>query len=124
MTATAQPGISSSAEAGIRALAVSLFAFGFVRMLPGDPARLIAGPDATLQDVNSVRERLGLSQRRAGEVLGGGPRSFQKYESGTQAVSVPMSLLLTLLSNDPSRLNELPGAAPLRTSRRTGRKSV
>jgi glutathione transport system permease protein len=43
-------------------LAVSLFAFGFVRALPGDPARLIAGPEATLQDVNSVRERLGLDQ--------------------------------------------------------------
>jgi len=27
-------------------------------------------------------------QRRAGEVLGGGPRAFQKYESGKQTVSV------------------------------------
>ena len=43
-------------------IAVSLFAFGFVRLLPGDPARLIAGPEATLQDVNSVRERLGLDR--------------------------------------------------------------
>src|SRR5579875_2932395 len=43
-------------------LAVSLFAFGFVHALPGDPARLIAGPEATLQDVNSVRERLGLDR--------------------------------------------------------------
>ncbi len=43
-------------------LAVSLFAFGFVRLLPGDPARLVAGPEATLSDVNSVRERLGLDR--------------------------------------------------------------
>lgn len=43
-------------------LMVSLFAFGFVRLLPGDPARLIAGPDATQQDVLAVRERLGLDR--------------------------------------------------------------
>ncbi len=62
------------------------------------------------EEVARVRARLGLSQRKAGELLGGGPRAFQKYESGTQAVSVPMSLLLTLLANDPSRLQELSGS--------------
>ena len=50
----------------------------------------VLGPD----EVAQVREKLRLSQRRAGEVLGGGPRAFQKYESGKQAVSVPMSNLL------------------------------
>jgi len=50
---------------------------------------------------------VGLSQRKAGELLGGGPRAFQKYESGKQAVSVPMNNLLRLLSNDPSRLHEI-----------------
>ena len=60
-------------------------------------------------DVAAVRARLGLSQRKAGELLGGGPRAFQKYEAGTQAVSSPMSHLLTLLANDPKRLEELRG---------------
>ena len=41
-------------------LAVSVFVFAFVRLLPGDPARLVAGPDATAQDVELVREELGL----------------------------------------------------------------
>ena len=41
---------------------VSLFSFGFVRMLPGDPARLLAGPDATLQEVRAVRISLGLNK--------------------------------------------------------------
>jgi glutathione transport system permease protein len=41
-------------------VAVSIFVFGFVRLLPGDPARLVAGPDATAQDVASVRADLGL----------------------------------------------------------------
>ena len=66
----------------------------------------VLGPD----EVAVARERLGLSQRKAGAILGGGPRAFQKYEAGSQAVSVPMSRLLTLLSNDPKRLRELPGA--------------
>jgi glutathione transport system permease protein len=43
-------------------LCVSLFSFGFVRLLPGDPARLLAGPDATLEDVQAVRQSLGLDQ--------------------------------------------------------------
>ena len=41
-------------------LVVSIFVFGFVRLLPGDPARLIAGPDASQQDVLAVRASLGL----------------------------------------------------------------
>ena len=58
-------------------------------------------------DVARVRKSLGLNQRKAGQLLGGGPRAFQKYESGTQAVSVPMSNLLRLLAADPSRLQEI-----------------
>jgi HTH-type transcriptional regulator / antitoxin MqsA len=37
-------------------------------------------------EVAAVRSRLGLSQRKAGEVLGGGPRAFQKYEAGRRSV--------------------------------------
>jgi HTH-type transcriptional regulator/antitoxin MqsA len=59
------------------------------------------------KEVAKVREALGLSQRKAGEVLGGGPRAFQKYESGKQAVSTPMSHLLRLLEKDPARLKEI-----------------
>jgi len=66
----------------------------------------VLGPE----EVAAARARLGLSQRKAGELLGGGPRAFQKYEAGSQAVSVPMSRLLTLLANNPKRLGELPGA--------------
>lgn len=62
------------------------------------------------KQVAVVRARLKLSQRMAGKLLGGGPRAFQKYEAGTQAVSVPMSRLLTLLANDPKRLRELRSA--------------
>lgn len=43
-------------------VAVSVFVFAFVRLLPGDPARLVAGPDATERDVALVREELGLDR--------------------------------------------------------------
>ena len=41
---------------------VVTFVFFFVRLIPGDPARPVAGEQATLQDVEAVRERLGLNQ--------------------------------------------------------------
>jgi len=59
------------------------------------------------QEVAQIRSKLKLSQRRAGELLGGGARAFQKYESGEQQVSVPMTNLLRLLDKDPRRLAEL-----------------
>ena len=58
-------------------------------------------------EVRAIRLRLKLSQRKAGEILGGGPRAFQKYESGEVLVSRPMTQLLRLLSRDPKRLQEL-----------------
>ncbi len=61
----------------------------------------------TPTEVKAIRKRLKLSQRKAGEILGGGVRAFQKYESGKTMVSQPMSNLLRLLRNDPGRLDEL-----------------
>ncbi|MBO0603182.1 glutathione ABC transporter permease GsiC [Sporosarcina sp. E16_3] len=43
-------------------LIVSILIFLFVHMIPGDPARLVAGEDATLADVEMVRKELGLDQ--------------------------------------------------------------
>ncbi|QAA21662.1 nickel ABC transporter permease [Sporolactobacillus terrae] len=41
---------------------ISLFVFLFVHLIPGDPARLIAGQDATAKDVAVVRQKLGLDK--------------------------------------------------------------
>jgi glutathione transport system permease protein len=41
-------------------LAVSALVFLFVHLLPGDPARLVAGPDASPQDIAAVRSEMGL----------------------------------------------------------------
>ena len=43
-------------------LGVSLGAFVFLHAIPGDPARLLAGPDATLADVQGVAAALGLDR--------------------------------------------------------------
>jgi glutathione transport system permease protein len=43
-------------------LGVSLGAFVFLHAIPGDPARMLAGPDATIEDVRAVRSRLGLDR--------------------------------------------------------------
>ncbi|MFT4005078.1 MAG: ABC transporter permease subunit [Lacrimispora sp.] len=41
---------------------VITFVFFFVRLIPGDPARLVAGEQATQQDVEAVRVQLGLDK--------------------------------------------------------------
>jgi peptide/nickel transport system permease protein len=43
-------------------LAVSLLTFGLAVLLPADPARMVAGPSASVQTVNSIRHELGLDQ--------------------------------------------------------------
>ncbi len=57
--------------------------------------------------IKALREKLGLTQREASDLLGGGPNSFQKYENGTVEISQAMLNLLRLLANDPARLKEL-----------------
>lgn len=60
-------------------------------------------------EIKAIRKKLNLTQRHAGEILGGGPRAFQKYENGKVTASKPMSNLLIILSHDPKRLKELEG---------------
>lgn len=43
-------------------LGVAVVVFLFIHALPGDPARLAAGPDATVQEVQLLRERFGLDK--------------------------------------------------------------
>lgn len=53
---------------------VVTFVFFFVRLIPGDPAQLVAGPQATLEDIEVVRESLGLNEPI--------PTQFAKYVTG------------------------------------------
>jgi HTH-type transcriptional regulator / antitoxin MqsA len=64
-------------------------------------------PLMTPPEIVRIRHKLGLSQREAGALFGGGYRAFQKYEAGEVTTSEPMANLLRLVDRHPELLNEL-----------------
>ena len=59
------------------------------------------------EEIKRIRQALGLTQREAGEVIGGGPNAFQKYESGDILLSKGMSNFLRLLEKHPEDVPSL-----------------
>ena len=59
------------------------------------------------EEIRRIRKRLGLTQEAAGDLIGGGPRAFQKYESGDLLPSRAVCNALLLLNHDPSSLTVL-----------------
>jgi HTH-type transcriptional regulator / antitoxin MqsA len=51
--------------------------------------------------IRAIREACGLSQQAAARVFGGGPKAFEKYESGEVAPSSAMTRLLLLAARRP-----------------------
>ena len=43
-------------------IVISIIIFMFVRLIPGDPARQIGGPTATIGEIENIRHELGLDQ--------------------------------------------------------------
>ena len=60
-------------------------------------------------EIRRICKKLHLSQEAAGQVIGGGPRAFQKYESGDLLPSRAVSSALLLLDHDPEALSVLMG---------------
>ena len=58
-------------------------------------------------EIRRIRKKLHLTQEVAGLVVGGGPRAFQKYESGDLLPSRAISSALVLLDHDPKALTVL-----------------
>ena len=56
------------------------------------------------EEIRHIRKKLRLSQEVAGLLIGGGPRAFQKYESGDLLPSRAVSSALVLLDHDPKAL--------------------
>jgi len=52
--------------------------------------------------IRAIREACGLSQQEAARVFGGGPKAFEKYESGEVAPSSSMVRLLLLAAKRPN----------------------
>ncbi len=87
-------------------LAVSVLTFGLAVLLPADPARMVAGPSASVQTVNSIRHELGLDKPileqfviYLGKVLRGDlGRSYKQSVNVTELLlsRLPATLLLML----------------------------
>lgn len=73
------------------------------------------------EEIRRIRKRLRLSQSAAGELIGGGPRAFQKYESGDLLPSRAISSALVLLDHQPNALGVLEARSGV--SGRRARKS-
>lgn len=71
-------------------------------------------PDDALapDEIRAIRERLGLTQLEAGELLGGGPSAFTKYEAGTVKPAAAVNNLLRLLKANPDMIATLRGGEP------------
>ena len=63
----------------------------------------------TGQQIKAIRERLGLSQAKAAQLMGGGANAFSKYERGEVTQSVAMNQLLRVLDAVPGALGTLEG---------------
>jgi HTH-type transcriptional regulator/antitoxin MqsA len=59
------------------------------------------------EQIRRIRKKLHLTQEAAGIIIGGGPRAFQKYESGDLLPSRAISSALLLLDHDPAALSLL-----------------
>lgn len=73
-----------------------------LHILKAKAANLLAPPE-----VRRVRKTLGLTQREAGLILGGGPNAFQKYETAELVPSKAISNLLRVLEAHPAALEVL-----------------
>ncbi len=56
------------------------------------------------EEIRRIRKKLHLTQEAAGQMIGGGPRAFQMYESGDRLPSRAISSALVLLDHDPKAL--------------------
>jgi DNA-binding transcriptional regulator YiaG len=80
-------------------------------MVPKRPSKPAAAkaPELTPDDIRRIREKLGLSHVEAGELLGGGPRAFTKYEGSSINPTASTANVLRMLDADPSALATLTG---------------
>ena len=60
--------------------------------------------------IASVRKKLDLDQREAGEIFGGGVNAFSRYENGKTKPPVALVKLLKVLDRHPELLGEVRAA--------------
>ena len=62
----------------------------------------------TTTDIRRIRKKLGLTQKQAGEIIGGGANAFSRYETGKAYPTRGTENFLRLLDRHPELLKELP----------------
>ena len=63
--------------------------------------------------IASVRKKLDLDQREAGEIFGGGVNAFSRYENGRTKPPLALVKLLKVLDRHPDFLTEIKGRVAL-----------
>ncbi len=61
------------------------------------------------EEIRALRQQLDLTQVEAGELIGGGPRAFTKYEAGSVKPTAAVVNLLRLLEANPKAITTLKG---------------
>jgi HTH-type transcriptional regulator/antitoxin MqsA len=61
----------------------------------------------TTDEIKAIRKKLNLTQEKASALFGGGIRAFHKYESGENAQSRPLDILLKLMDSGKVSLDDL-----------------
>lgn len=61
----------------------------------------------TSVEVRQIRKKLKLTQKDAGDLFGGGPNAFSRYERGETTQMKAVDLLLRVFNRHPALLNEV-----------------
>jgi DNA-binding transcriptional regulator YiaG len=70
---------------------------------PAEPLNQAWEPALEPEEIRRIRKKLGPNQARAAELIGGGPRAFQKYEAGDLTPNQATGSALSLLDHAPRR---------------------
>lgn len=62
---------------------------------------------SSTDNIKQIRNKLGLSQKQAGMIFGGGINAFSRYETGKAQPPKSLLLLLKLLDKYPHLLKEI-----------------
>jgi len=68
----------------------------------------------TSSDIKYIRNGLGYTQEKFGDLLGGGAKAFARYETGTVTQSKPMDNLLRIIWHYPSAISILSNKSDIR----------
>ncbi len=58
-------------------------------------------------EIREIRKKLNLSQRKAGNIFGGGPMAFSKYERGIIKQTRSLDVLMRLISRNKISLDDI-----------------